>query len=80
MVESREWNESEELLSRIREHLHIDPEGGTEPDNFERAMEGNRQFHLEMVRQTGAGQRERCWRNRPYKVEWDNRMPPSGES
>ncbi|EGC49282.1 phosphotransferase enzyme family protein [Histoplasma capsulatum var. duboisii H88] len=56
MVESREWNESEELLSRIREHLHIDPEGGTEPDNFERAVEGNRQFHLEMVRQTGAGQ------------------------
>ncbi|KAL2835838.1 general substrate transporter [Aspergillus pseudoustus] len=29
---------------KVREHLNIDMEGGTEPDNFERAVEGNRQF------------------------------------
>ena len=49
IAESQEWNESEQLLCRIREHLNIDLEGGTEPDNVERAVEGNRQFRMEMV-------------------------------
>ncbi|KAB8264121.1 kinase-like domain-containing protein [Aspergillus pseudonomiae] len=70
------WNESEQLLSRVREHLNIDPEGGTEPDDFERAVEGNRQFRMEMVRQAEAGQREICWRNWPYKDKEDRSMPP----
>ncbi|KAJ9303267.1 hypothetical protein DTO271G3_641 [Paecilomyces variotii] len=76
MAESQEWNESEQLLSRVREHLDIDPEGGTEPDNFERAVEGNRQFRMEMVRQAEVDQREICWRNWPYKGVEDNSMPP----
>lgn len=76
IAESQEWNESEQLLSRVREHLWIDLEGGTEPDNFERAVEGNRQFRMEMVRQAEAGQQEICWRNWPYKDQEDNSMPP----
>ncbi|KAE8399074.1 kinase-like domain-containing protein [Aspergillus pseudonomiae] len=76
LAESQEWNESEQLLSRVREHLNIDPEGGTEPDDFERAVEGNRQFRMEMVRQAEAGQREICWRNWPYKDKEDRSMPP----
>ncbi|KAL2860957.1 uncharacterized protein BJX67DRAFT_375653 [Aspergillus lucknowensis] len=67
IAESKEWNESEQLLSRVREHLDIDLEGGTEPDNFERAVEGNRQ-------QAEAGQQEICWRNWPYKDKEDNSM------
>ncbi|KAE8371102.1 kinase-like domain-containing protein [Aspergillus bertholletiae] len=63
MAESQEWNESEQLLSRVREYLDIDLEGGTELDNFERAVEGNRQFRMEMVRQAEMDQREICWRN-----------------
>ncbi|KAJ5993401.1 hypothetical protein N7451_009125 [Penicillium sp. IBT 35674x] len=47
MAESQEGNESEQLLSAVRDHLGIDPEGGPEPDNFERAVEGNRQFHMD---------------------------------
>jgi hypothetical protein len=50
MAESQEWNESEQLLARVGEHPGIDLEGGAEPENFERALEGNRQFHEEMVR------------------------------
>ncbi|KAL5342481.1 kinase-like domain-containing protein [Aspergillus crustosus] len=76
IAESQDWNESEQLLFRVREHLNIDLEGGTEPDNFERAVEGNRQFRLEMVRQAEADQQEICWRNWPYKDKEDNSMPP----
>ncbi|RDW58557.1 Altered inheritance of mitochondria protein [Aspergillus mulundensis] len=76
IAESQEWNESEQLLSRVREHLNIDLEGGTEPDNFERAVQGNRQFRMEMVRQAEAGQQEICWRNWPYKDKEDDSLPP----
>ncbi|KAL2836121.1 hypothetical protein BJX68DRAFT_260014 [Aspergillus pseudodeflectus] len=76
IAESQEWNESEQLLSRVREHLNIDLEGGTDPDNFERAVEGNRQFRMEMVRQAEADQQEICWRNWPYKDKEDSSMPP----
>ncbi|KAL4907063.1 hypothetical protein BDW74DRAFT_176665 [Aspergillus multicolor] len=69
------WNESEQLLSRIREHLGIDLEGGTEPENFEWAVEGNRQFRTEMVRQAEPGQRELCWRDWPYKDKDDDSLP-----
>ncbi|KAJ5480322.1 hypothetical protein N7530_005831 [Penicillium desertorum] len=75
IAESQEWNKSEQLLSRVREHLDIDLEGGTEPDNFERAVEGNRQFRMEMVRQAEKDQREICWRNWPYKDDEDDSMP-----
>lgn len=44
----------------VREHLDIDAEGGTEPDNYERAVEGNRQFRIEMVRQAEVGHQEVC--------------------
>jgi hypothetical protein len=73
---NRRKNESEQLLARVREHLDIDMEGGTEPDNYERAVEGNRQFRMEMVRQAEMGQREICRRNWPYKHDEDNSMPP----
>jgi hypothetical protein len=77
MVESQEWNESEQLLSRAREYIGIDMEGGTEPENFERASELNRQFRLEMVRQAEVGEEELCWRTWPYKDDGDDKMPPS---
>ncbi|CAI7592417.1 unnamed protein product [Penicillium viridicatum] len=78
MVESQEWNESEQLLSQVRQHLDIDLEGGTEPDNFERAVEGNRKFRMEMVRQAEVDQREICWRNWPYKDDEEDSMPSGG--
>ncbi|KAL2785945.1 hypothetical protein BJX66DRAFT_328911 [Aspergillus keveii] len=77
LAESQEWNESEQLLARVREHLGIDLEGGTEAENFERAVEGNRRFRLEMVRQAEPGQEDICWRNWPYKDDGDNSEPPS---
>ncbi|KAJ5259345.1 kinase-like domain-containing protein [Penicillium angulare] len=54
------------------EYLNIDLEGGTEPDNFEKVVEGNRQFRVEMVRQAEVGEQEICWRNWPYKDDGDN--------
>lgn len=80
MAESREWNDSEQLLSQVREYLDIDPEGGTEPEYYERAIEGNRQFRMEMVKQSEVDQQEICWRNWPYKDAEDNSMPPFGDS
>ncbi|KAJ0417875.1 kinase-like domain-containing protein [Aspergillus carlsbadensis] len=77
IAESQEWNESEQLLARVREHLGIDLEGGTEPENFERAVLGNRQLREEMVRQAEADQEGICWRNWPYKDNGDDSEPPS---
>ncbi|KAJ5529049.1 Mitochondria protein Fmp29, partial [Penicillium freii] len=51
-------NKSEQLLSQIREHLDIDIEGGTEPDNFKRAVEGNQEFRIKIVRQAEVDQQE----------------------
>ncbi|KAJ5631943.1 kinase-like domain-containing protein [Penicillium lividum] len=79
MAESQEWNESEQLLSEVRDHLGIDLEGGTEPDNFKRAVEGNRQFRMEMFRQAEVDQREICWRNWPYKDKEDKSTSPLGD-
>ena len=61
MEESREWNNSEQLLSQVREYLDIDPEEGTEPDNYE----GNGQLCMEMVKQSELVQQEICWRSWP---------------
>ena len=64
------------MLSQVREHLSIDPEGGAEPDNYKRTIEGNRQFRTEMVRQAEIDQEEICWRNWPYKDDGDDNMSP----
>ncbi|KAJ5201322.1 Mitochondria protein Fmp29 [Penicillium cf. viridicatum] len=44
-------DEEREAAMVESEHLDIDMEGGTESDNFKRAVEGNREFRMEMVRQ-----------------------------
>lgn len=67
MEESREWNESEEILRRVRDHLGIDQEGGTEPDNFGWAATRNMDFCMEMVRQAEEHEREISWNDWPYK-------------
>ncbi|RJE20836.1 Phosphotransferase enzyme family [Aspergillus sclerotialis] len=71
MNESSEWNESEALLSRIRDNLGIDLEGGTAVDNFEWASQRNLEFRLEFLRQAEDHEREICWRNWPYKDDTD---------
>jgi hypothetical protein len=43
---------------RVSEHLNIDLGGGTELDDLERALEGNRKSRMEMVRQAEPDQRE----------------------
>ncbi|KAJ5585240.1 phosphotransferase enzyme family protein [Penicillium hispanicum] len=64
----------------VKGYLDIDPEGGTELDNYRRAIEGNQQFYIEIVRQSGVDQQEICWRNWPYKDAEDNSMPPFRDS
>lgn len=59
---------------RVREHLGIDLEGGTEPKNYERALEGNWQFGTEMSRQAEKGQADVDWHNGPYKNDDDDSM------
>ncbi|KAL2827225.1 hypothetical protein BDW59DRAFT_179223 [Aspergillus cavernicola] len=76
LEEAKEWNESEEVLSAVRNHLGIDLEGGTEPENYEWASHANVQFRLKMLRQTEEGQRALCWRNWPYKDDEDDNSPP----
>ena len=58
IAESQEWIESEHLLLRVRKYLDIDLEGGTKPDHFERAVEGNWQGRMELVKQAEEGERD----------------------
>ncbi|PWY82151.1 hypothetical protein BO70DRAFT_291572 [Aspergillus heteromorphus CBS 117.55] len=76
MEESKEWNDSEQLLSSIRAHLGIDLEGSTEPENFEWAYNRNLQFRMEMLQQSEQDERDICWRNWPYKDDTDTSLPP----
>jgi hypothetical protein len=76
MDESSQWNESEALLSRIRDELGIDLEGGTEPNNFGWASQKNSELRVEMARQSDVHERETCWRNWPYKDDGDMSSPP----
>nr|XP_003188904.1 mitochondria protein Fmp29 [Aspergillus niger CBS 513.88] len=76
MEESNEWNESEELLTIIRNDLGIDPEGGTEPAKFEWASRRNLEYRLEMLRQAEEDERDICWRNWPFKDDTDFSSPP----
>lgn len=76
MDESVQWNESEALLTRVRNELGIDAEGGTEPENFDWASKKNSEFRMEMVRQSDVHERETCWRNWPYKDDGDLSSPP----
>lgn len=74
--ESQEWNDSEAVLSTIRNHLGIDLEGGTEPENFDWAAHQNLKFRMEMLCQSEEHEREICWRNWPLKDDDDDSLPP----
>ncbi|RAK99646.1 aminoglycoside phosphotransferase family protein [Aspergillus ibericus CBS 121593] len=75
--DSDEWNESEKMLSTIRDHLGVDLEGGTAPENFEWAAHRNREMRLEMTRQADEHERDLCWRNWPFRDDTDDSAPPS---
>lgn len=75
MNKSREWNESEALLSKIRDDLGVDLEEDTEPGNFEWTSRRNWEFRMEFVRQSDVHERETCWRNWPYRDDEDSSLP-----
>lgn len=70
------WIESADLLSTIRNDLGIDLEGGTIPENFERASRRNSEYRLQMVRHCEEHERELCWRNWPFKDDEDDSTCP----
>lgn len=74
--ESSEWNESAEMLSTFRDSMGIDPEGGTEPANFEYACNMNKQWRMEMLQHAEKEERELCWRAWPYKDDDDTSTAP----
>ncbi|PGH15191.1 hypothetical protein AJ79_02556 [Helicocarpus griseus UAMH5409] len=74
--DAAEWNESADMLSRAREAMGIDLEGGTEPGNFEYAQNMNLGFRMEMVRQSEEHERELAWRAWPYKDDDDTSLLP----
>lgn len=77
-AESQEWNLSEQLLSQVRDHFGLDLKGGTELDNFERALELNRQARRTFAQQgEEEGLREVAWRNWPLKDDGDDSQPPA---
>ncbi|KAJ5788891.1 phosphotransferase enzyme family protein [Penicillium psychrosexuale] len=76
--ESEEWNESQALLTTIREDLGIDLEGGTTPENFERASRRNSEYRQAMVDHCEEEKdRELMWRNWPFKDDEDRSACPA---
>ncbi|KAL8714703.1 MAG: hypothetical protein Q9225_006528 [Loekoesia sp. 1 TL-2023] len=72
MKENEEWNEAAELLATIRKTLGIDGEGGTHPQNYDRACALNREVRIRMLMQAKAEEKERCWQIWPFKDDDDD--------
>ncbi|KAK2754792.1 hypothetical protein FQN54_006685 [Arachnomyces sp. PD_36] len=75
--ESAEWNESAEILSTFRDSMGIDPEGGTEPVNFEHACNMNKKWRMELYRHSEEDEKEFCWQAWPYKDNNDTTTGPT---
>lgn len=76
LEDATEWKESADILMKVRDSLGIDPEGGTELDNYKFACEMNERWRVEMLRQSEAHERDLCWRSWPYKDDADTSPPP----
>ncbi|KAI1947423.1 hypothetical protein LOZ53_006289 [Ophidiomyces ophidiicola] len=76
LCEANDWNESASMLSQMRESMSIDSEGGTEPENFDFAMNMNLEFRMEMVKQAEPHQRNICWQTWPFKDDDDQSPAP----
>ncbi|KAL1878481.1 hypothetical protein Plec18167_004555 [Paecilomyces lecythidis] len=57
--------------------LGIDAEGGTEPENYEHAVEMNKKWRLTMLEESDDHEKDICWRIWPYKDDNDNSEPPA---
>jgi len=67
MQESREWNEAAEVLTTIRSTLGIDGEGGTDPENHNRAAALNKEWRIQMLKEAKPEEKQRCWQIWPFK-------------
>ncbi|KAI9680618.1 MAG: hypothetical protein M1817_004058 [Caeruleum heppii] len=76
MQESKEWNEAAEILATIRDSLGIDGEGGTDPENYDRACMLNREWRMQMLKEAKAEEREQCWRIWPFKDDDEDSKVP----
>lgn len=71
MQESREWNDAAEVLTTIRDTLGIDEEGATDPENYNRAAALNKEWRIQMLKETKAEEKERSWQVWPFKDDGD---------
>lgn len=80
MKESKEWNEAAEILATMRNTLGIDGEGGTDPQNYNRACALNREWRIRMLMEANAEEKERCWQIWPFKDNDDDSIALSEAS
>ena len=76
MKESTEWNEAAEALASIRDVLGIDGEGGTDPENYDRACALNKEWRIQMLKEVMPEERERCWQIWPFKDNDEDSSAP----
>ncbi|KAL8838293.1 MAG: hypothetical protein Q9170_002190 [Blastenia crenularia] len=77
MQESGEWNEAAEVLTTIRDTLGIDGEGGTNPENYNRAAALNKEWRIQMLKEAKAEEKERSWQIWPLKDDDDDSEAPA---
>ena len=77
MQESREWNEAAEVLTTIRDTLGIDGEGGTDPENYNRAAALNKEWRIRMLKEAKSEEKERSWQIWPFKDDGDDSEAPA---
>jgi len=75
--ESREWNEAAEVLATIRSTLGIDGEGGTDPENHNRAAALNKEWRIQMLTEAKPEDKQRCWQIWPSKDDGDDSEAPA---
>lgn len=75
--ESREWNEAADVLTTIRDTLGIDGEGGTDPENYNRAAALNKEWRIQMLKEAKAEEKERSWQIWPFKDDDDDSKAPA---
>lgn len=76
--ESDEWRRAFKSFTNIQKSLGIDSEGGTFPENYERARILNHKYRLKSIKFKGISpeMRDRLWKIWPFKDKNDHSSPP----
>lgn len=75
--ESDEWRQSFNTFTKVQKYIGIDSEGGTSPENYERACILNERFRMKSIEGLNLEMRDLLWKTWPFKDKNDDSDPPA---